>query len=338
MVDFAKLRANKGNSAVQMAEQIKRQEKKGFADDRIWKHTWAKNKDGVNVSENVIRILPAPYVDEVSLSEGKIVSVTPLITVERFFFKTPLGQFFVANSMSTFGEKTPVADHDGPLWNKWKEQGKPDGVLKNTLVNRLPKQETYVNILVINDVNTPENNGKVFLYKLPKAIMKMINAALKPKFAASSPVDPYNMWDGVNLLLNLSGEERKFGGKDVVAPLFDDVTWSTPCELGSDEVKEASWRASHSLMDMLDRSHFPSYDDLNKKFTEAMYGCAAGAAQNTNAANNGGQQYTVGGQQEEPAKKEEQKLQSKAEVPVDEQKAEEPIGDNLDDFEAMLNA
>lgn len=275
-IDFNALRARKGTNFQALQNKMEKtgQNGSGFKkDERIWKPT-RNAKD--NKSSNIIRFLPIPYVDEVGVVEGKYKAedLTPLAKILSHGFQGPKG-WYIEKSLQTFGEDCPVRAYDGPLWGTAKKNN--DEILKNALKKRLPGTTYYANVLVIKDGTNPENNGKVMIYEFGETIRKILEKCNKPEFDTDPVFDPFDMFEGANLQLNLTYTKKKIGDKEVDAPNFDNVKWAaqSPLADGDEAEMERLWKAEHSIADFYDRKHFKSYDDLKAKYEKVM-GIGAG--------------------------------------------------------------
>lgn len=248
-------------------------------DERIWKYGYVKHptkKDpkkpaqALAYSSSVIRFLPTPFIDmrkeeAGELPEGAV--LTPIVHLMSHDFKGP-GGHYRENCIRTIGQDCPVNEHDRPFWDAWKEQGKPDNDLKKTLVGRLPKDEYYANILVIEDAANPENNGKVFLFKFSAAIKKMIDEAFDPSLPTAASFDPTDPFDGRDLHLTFIGEERSFNNWTGLVPvdMSKDSKWIETALCGGDEAKmEEVMEQAYSLQDFLKPTLFKSYADLKER-------------------------------------------------------------------------
>lgn len=266
---FDRLKKSRGQNADAMQARLAQQgQKSGFQKDpRIWKWTW--NKDGI--SQNTIRFLPAPLVDIKAQEEGTIAEdqiLTPCAMLMKHQFQGP-GGWYIENSPQTFGNDDPVRDHDRPLWKQQKETN--DEKLKDVLKKRLPDTKYYANILVIEDVNVPENNGKVFLLEFGPAILKILDQAQNPKFPTDPKFDPYDLWEGANLNLKLFGEQKKFGNWEGLVANFNNVSWATPAPLSDDEAfMEDVWSREHSLFEFFNPANFKGYEELEKRLRKVL--------------------------------------------------------------------
>ena len=278
MVDFSKLNSNRGANIQALQATLERSagpaKKK---DERIWKPVAGPN----NTSESIIRFLPIPACDyeraEDAASGTKISDLTPMARILSHGFKGPKGQWYIENSLATFGEDCPVREFDRPNWVEFKKKGDPEKnpslkAEKAVLMERMSRSKNYANILVISDKAHPENNGKVFLYEVPETIRKMIEAANAPKFENIKAFDPFDFSAGADLHLNIAYEKKSFGGRENLSPDFKSVAWAEPAPLfGGDVVKqEEVWRKSYSLVDFYDRKHFKTFEELHKKLCSVM--------------------------------------------------------------------
>lgn len=265
---FERLKKTSGSQSDAMQKRLEQQGQRSSVakDPRLWKWSW--NKEGV--SENVIRFLPVPLVDMKAQEEGTISEesvLTPVALVMKHAFQGP-GGWYMENSPQTFGNDDPVRDHDRPLWAQQKATN--DTKLKDVLKERLPSTKYYANILVIKDGNNPENNGKVFLLEFGPAIKKFLDAAQNPKFSTDPKFDPFDLWEGANLKLNLVGEQRKFGNWEGLVPQFDKVSWDNPSSLGDDAFKEEIWAKEHSLFEFFNPANYKPYDKLEERLRKVL--------------------------------------------------------------------
>lgn len=267
-MDFNKLRERKGTNFDALQKSL---EKSGGGggfkkDERIWKPAEKSGK-----SENIIRFLPISAKDFELVAAGtfKEEDLTPIIKVVRHQFQGPNG-WYVENSLQTFGEPCPVREFDGPNWGEAKK--KNDKPAQDILKKRLPKDELYVGIEVIKDGTNPENNGKIMLYQVPATIKKMIDAAGKPEFDSQVAFDPFDIWEGKNLHLNLTYETKQINGKDARTPIWTAVAWgpAAPWKDGNEKEMEKGWKEQHSLLEFHDRKKFKTYEELKAKLCKVM--------------------------------------------------------------------
>lgn len=268
-IDFNALRARKGTNFTALQTKLEKTGQNGGfkKDERLWKPT--ANKD--NISQNIIRFLPIPYCDEVLAEAGtvKAEDLTPMAKILSHSFQGSNG-WYIEKSLATFGEDCPVRAFDGPLWGQAKKNN--DEILKNALKKRLPNTSNIANILVIKDGTVPENNGKVMLYDFGAKVRELVDTANKPKFDTDPSFDPFDVFDGANLIMNLTYTKKKIGEKEYNVADFSAAKWAAPSPLaGGDEAEiERIWKAEHSIIDFYDRKHFKSFDELTAKYKKVM--------------------------------------------------------------------
>ncbi|AXF41532.1 single stranded DNA-binding protein [Acinetobacter phage SH-Ab 15599] len=272
-IDFSALRKSGTNNMAQLQKTLEKTERPSYDDPRIWKY----EKNAKNEALAVIRFLPIPAVDMEKAEAGEVLAenLSPVVKILRHSFKTPSNKWYNKNSLATFGEEDPVREWSMPLWGDLKKlgEGHPDYERrKNELKNYIPSEDYYANILIVSDLNHPENNGTVRLFKFGRAIRKYIDQASEPPFGAA-PFDPFDAFEGRNLELKLTFENRTFNGREVSVPKFDLCAWqpnATPIAESEEKIEEI-WRQAHSLQEFLDRKHFPKdYDDAKAEFCKAM--------------------------------------------------------------------
>ncbi|BAU40095.1 hypothetical protein [Ralstonia phage RSP15] len=329
MVDFNKLRANKGNQFAAMQKKLEATEKGGFAKDpRIWKPV--ANQEGK--FDGVIRFLSISKADYQLVEDGKANAedLTPLAKILSHQFQGPHG-WFIEKSLQTFGEKCPVREHDGPKWGDLKKRGVTEGPEKDELKKRLPKTTYYANIEVVKDSTNPENNGKVFIYEFGETVRKLIEAAKNPEFEGDPSIDAFNMWEGAPLLLRLTYEKKKFNNKEVLVPDFKNAKFGNVAPAGSDERIEELWTKAYALQEFYDRKHFKTYEQLEEKFNKVM-----GITGDKEVARPGS---TLGKTAENFVQ--DAPIAEAASAPVSESKplpVSQAASDDMSEFEAMLNS
>ena len=245
MVDFSKLKANSGKTALESLNKklasIAGNESKGGADDRFWSATVDKAGNGYAV----IRFLPAPPDEDV-----------PFIRIFDHGFQGT-GGWYIENSLTTLGKPDPVSEYNSKLWNS--------GIEANKEIARKQKRRLHFisNIYVVQDSGNPDNEGKVFLYKYGKKIFDKLNEAMNPQFADEEAVNPFDLWAGANFKLKIRNVEgyRNYDKSefDKVGPLTKD-----------DAELESIWKKEHSLLSFLDPSNFKSYDELQAKLMKVL--------------------------------------------------------------------
>ena len=227
-------------------------------DDRMWYPQRGEDGNGFAV----IRFLPIPMVDaenENALAWAKIYS--------HSFKNESTGKWYIENSLSTFNEKDPCAEANQELWNKGEEGQAQARAQKRNL-------SYYSNVYVVKDPLHPENEGKVFIYRYGKKIYDKILELLSPdETYGEEPVDPFNFWTGRDFKIKI----KTIKSGNTSFPNYDSSEWApvapisdkTGRALNDDEI-EAVWASEYSLLELLDRKNFKTYDELKKKLDEVL--------------------------------------------------------------------
>jgi len=216
---------------------------KSYKDDTLWSPTVDKAGNGYAV----IRFLPAPKGEEL-----------PWVRYWNHGFKGPTGKWYIENSLTSIGQKDPVAELNSKLWNSGLDSDKE-------LVRERKRRLHYVaNILVISDPSNPNNDGKVFRFKFGKKIFDKILDLMQPQFQDEKPVNPFDFWEGADFKLKIRNVEgyRNYDKSEFAAP--------TPL-FGGDEGKlETVYNQLHSLAEFIDPKNYKSYDELSRKLMDVL--------------------------------------------------------------------
>jgi hypothetical protein len=242
MSDISKLKRRSMDQGVQkLVEEIDKTQQGGsdaYKDDRYWSLT----VDNQGTGHAVIRFLPPVDGEDV-----------PFVRIYDHGFQGP-GGWYIEKSLTTIGQADPVSEANSELWNTEVEEN------KNIARKRKRRLSYHVNIYVIDDPANPENNGKVFLFKIGKKIFDKIMEAAKPEFEDQKPFDAFCFWTGANFRLKARQKDgyRNYDSSsfDVPGPLFmkDD---GSP----DDDAMEVVWRKQHPLQPLIAPDQFKSYDE-----------------------------------------------------------------------------
>ncbi len=237
---FASLKKSRSNDLQKLQTEVEKinNPKNNFSreDERFWKAELDKSGNGYAV----IRFLPPPNNEEMAWAK-----------IFNHGFQGP-GGWYIENSLTTIGQKDPLAEYNSTLWNS--------GIEANKEIARKQKRRlTYIsNIFVVEDKANPQNEGKNFLFRYGKKIFDKVSSMANPEFEDESPVDVFNFWDGANFKLKI----RKVDGFSN----YDKSEFVTAAPLFEDDTKmEEVWKAQHSLTEFVGEDKFKSYDDLKSR-------------------------------------------------------------------------
>ena len=271
-MSFATLKKNSKNSLQKLQSEVEKinnpqnNNQKNFGDDdRFWKAELDKSGNGYAV----IRFLPDQHNEDMAF-----------VRVFNHGFQGP-GGWYIENSLTTLGQKDPLAEYNSTLWNS--------GVEANKEIARKQKRRlTYFsNIYVVEDKANPQNEGKTFLFRYGKKIFDKISSMANPEFEDESPVNPFDLWNGANFKMKI----RKVEGYSN----YDKSEFDSPSALlDDDERLEEIWKSQKSLKELVSEDKFKSYDELKTKLDRVL-GLSATAAAPTPSNDvpfDGGQPYT----------------------------------------------
>jgi len=216
---------------------------KSFGDDRLWKPTIDKAGNGYAV----IRLLPSPDVDE-----------TPWTRYWDHGFQGPTGKWYIERSLTSIGQDDPVSVSNSALWATGREED------KDTVRKRKRRLHYVSNILVVSDPANPSNDGKVFLFQYGKKIFDKIVDVMQPEFADEKPINPFDLWEGVNFKLKIRNVE---GYRNYDKSEFD----KTPTPASKDETRlKEIYDSLYSLKEFTDPKNYKSYAELEAKMIAVL--------------------------------------------------------------------
>jgi hypothetical protein len=215
-------------------------------DPRFWSPTFAKSKDGREESKAIVRFLPAP--------EGETLDFAKFFT---HFIRGQGNKKYIERCRTTLGEADPAEELAKRLGG-----GNKDVYLK---YGRTPR--FVANVLIIQDGNKPENNGKVFLLEFGNKIMKKITAVMNGSDDPIDPREPLNVLDpleGANFKLVVT----KQGGQNN----YDESQFMGQSSLFNGDLDkiEAAWKTAHKLQPLVASDTFKSYDELARHLADVV--------------------------------------------------------------------
>ena len=246
-MSFADLKKNRTQSMSTILSQAEKAsttgEKKSYVDDRFWQPHVDKAGNGYAV----IRFLPAAKGEDL-----------PWVRYWTHGFQGPTGRWYIENSLTSLGQKDPVAELNSKLWNSGLESD------KERVREQKRKLHYVANVLIISDPNNPANDGQVRLFKFGKKIFDKILDLMQPQFQDEKPVNPFDFWEGADFKLKIRNVE---GYRN-----YDKSEFSTPAPLfGGDDAKlEVIYNKLNPLKEFIDPANYKSYDELSRKLAEVL--------------------------------------------------------------------
>lgn len=203
-------------------------------DENLYK---TKLKDGM--STVLLRFLP-PLDNDI-----------PLLIAEehRHAMTRADGKWFSCRCPKTVSKsaKCPVCDEGSAEWNKGN---------KNFAKDLFKKTKYYVNVLIINDINTPENNGKIMVLRIGKKLLGKINSKMFPSDTdvalGDEAVNVFDYENGLNFKMVIKEIEMKNEktGKNETTINYDSSEWSKSItRIGLDPKKPFTDKEIEELVD-----------------------------------------------------------------------------------------
>lgn len=246
--DFKKQRKSQNIEKLQeKLESMEQGNTKQYKDDRMW---YPQRDKATGKGSAVIRFLPVPETDE--LTNG-----IPWVKTYTHAWKNEAnGRWYIEECPTTIGGKCPMCSANSDLWNSGRESD------KQTARDRKRRLQYIANILVVSDPATPENEGKVFLFKFGKKIKEMIDKKITPEFEEQKAVNVFDFWEGANFALRI--------GKVAGYTNYDASEFLEKGPIGSDDEIEKIYNSLYGLSEFIDPSKFKSYDDLKDRLDYVM--------------------------------------------------------------------
>ena len=289
--DFKKKQHKLTDAISKMAETPKR----SYQDDRVWN----VQKDSAGNGNATIRFLPQKDLEK-----------SPIILTFRHAFQTA-GKWFIEDCPVTVGAECPVCEHSASMWDSDSDQAR-----------KLWRKKTYIaNILVVEDSNNPENEGKVFLFKFGQSIYDIIMGVVAPEDDDEESVNIFDFDEGLNFKLKMV---QKGGYNNYDKSKF--VMGAKSVADGDESEQERIYNDIYDLSEFTQKDKFKSYEELLKKFS-SMTSVSSSMASNI--------------EEEDKKKETTKKDSSNSDIPfgTDEEKSDGDDGDDDDDdidFDALL--
>lgn len=246
-MDLNKLRSSRNNDFSAITKEFEKTGTNNYIDSRFWK----PEKDKAGNATATIRFLPRTEGDDL-----------PWVKLFSHGFKSKsTGRWFIEDCLTSLMDETgspcqcPVCKHNTVLWNSTTDEKSPI----REVVRQQKRKLSYVsNILVVNDPKHPENNGQVFLFKYGKKIYDKIMDKARPTFEDEQPVNVFDYWDGANFKLRMKMADG--------FPNYDSSEFESPSAVApNDEAILEIAKKQYKLAELLDKSKFKSYDEMDRK-------------------------------------------------------------------------
>jgi len=242
--DFALLKRSTGSNLDRLSRELGKlvsNTNQRESDDRFWQPEVDKAGNGYAV----IRFLPAPKGEDL-----------PWIRIWSHGFQGP-GGWYIENSLTTLGQKDPVAELNSKLWNSGTDKDKE-------IARKQKRRLSYIaNIYIIKDPAHPENEGKIKLFKFGKKIFDKIYELMTPQFEDEKAVNPFDFWAGANFKLKIRNVE---GYRNYDKSEFDR---SEPLSNDDSEL-ESIWGSQHALQAFVAPDQFKSYSELKARLDRVL--------------------------------------------------------------------
>lgn len=240
MYDFESLR----NSAQEIEENLVKSfapKPKYAQDERFW-------KPKPNLSGNIyaeIRFMP-PF---------KKNGYTHITKYFHSWQNSGNKKTFYVECPKTFGHDCPICEEVYNLWQENNDSTKLERSRKN-------KKTNYTSVIyVVNDPETPENNGKFFFYTYGKTIYERIQEKISPQNSVEEVTNIFDIFKGCTLKLKGSPNEGGYMN-------YSKSEWMgcAPIKNSESELKQlwSQYIASElDLSEFLDESKLKSYDEIH---------------------------------------------------------------------------
>ena len=177
----------------------------------------------------------------------------PFVQLYNHAFEAPSTKWFIDLCPTTVGKPCPVCVSNSALWNSSDKD-----------LASLRKRKMYYisNVLVVQDPEQPENEGKVFLFKYGAKIMNKLMDAITASFPGADSIDPFDAEEGANFRLRIVST----GG----FPDYGESCFDAPSPIGDANMVDSILKQRRSLVAIIDPSQFKSYDELKRKFDQLL--------------------------------------------------------------------
>jgi hypothetical protein len=262
MTNFSNLKKSSSQNFDKLLKQVEKLSAPPTFEKEDTDNYWKPTPDKAGNAVAVIRFLPGGPVD------GD--DAVPFVRFfDHGFQSKKTGKWYIEKSLTTFDEKDPVTDFNSGLWG---DRTDPTETPERQQARNQKRRLHYVsNIYVVTDPAKPENEGKVFLFKYGKKIHDKILKMMHPDLESEPRVNPTDLWLGANFKLKQTRQTANIGGRQVSFPNYDESVFLQPAPLFKDDKEiEKVWQAQYSLLEIIDRKNFKTYDELKRKLDDVL--------------------------------------------------------------------
>lgn len=289
-------------------------------DDRFY--TLSKDKEGNGAA--IIRFLP----------DSEKGMIQRLYTINTTIVKNGKKRFVSEFSPTSAGMPCPFQERWQSLWNEGVKDDVKDasGNVTKYGAKTFSRGTTFVtNIKVLKDPANPENEGKIFLFRMSGKMKDKIQMAVNPseqdRALGASPKEMFNPIRGNSFRLVAkkgANGQINYDSSEVVSDvtsIYDSV------EAAIEDIKSNTYK----LSDLLKAEAFMSYEELEKKLAWVTHDTAPVASKDTLTAEVATAQAAPAEVQEAP--------QTAQTTPVQEVKEPEPQPEQkkADDLDSLLD-
>jgi len=172
----------------------------------------------------IIRFLPAPENETVQIA-----------TVYSHSFEVN-GKWYIGKCSQTLGRThaCPICQYASSKWHRNAAEGTDESFQNKETAKQFKKASYYLNVLIIKDNNTPENNGLIKVMRIPKKIYaKIVNKMNPPPDDGESPEPVLDFVKGSNFKLKI--RSKKVPGYSSLVRDYDLSEFSSPTRIGTEE-------------------------------------------------------------------------------------------------------
>lgn len=202
----------------------------------------------------VIRLLPRPESD----GDG-----VPFIKLMNHGFQD-VGGWYIENCPTTIGQKCPVCISNGKDWKAGNQE---------IASARGRRTSYYTNIQVVNDPQTPENNGKTFIFRYGKKIHDKIMEKIAPSDdSIDEPVQVFDLVEGQNFKLKIKKVTTTIRGQQKSYNNYDDSNFSgqTTAIVENKEQEDELFEKLFELSPITAEDKFKDFSELESKFNDKI--------------------------------------------------------------------